>query len=410
MDKLMDNRWFMKVIALVLALLLYSAVPNNDEKKTSDINVPGEQNTETIQDVPVKSYYDTENLVISGVPNTVDVTVQGPMPNVQTAKALKNFEVYVDLADIKLGSHTVPLKIKNISNKLKVQIDPAYANITVQEKVTKEFEVEAEYNAGLLEDGFEAEKPVVEPSTVLITGAKDTIDRITYVKATLDIKDEFNQSVTREAKVRVLDRELNKLDVVVEPETVQVTIPVKSAKKTVPIKIVEKGSSPNGIMIDSIDLDTEEATIIGSEDILKEIENVRVEVDLSQIREDTTITLPVIISDGITKVTPQIVKARIKVTEMEEKTFSSLMINSEGLADSLTVEYRNPSSATADLTIYGPSEVVDNLNENDFRLFLDLSNLSSGNHNVEIKVDGPSEANWRLSNPIAQILIKQKEA
>ncbi|HYK71786.1 MAG TPA: CdaR family protein [Pseudoneobacillus sp.] len=409
MDKLMDNSWFIKVLALVLALLLYSAVPN-DGKTTTEVNVSSDQNTETIQDVPVKVYYDTENLVISGIPNTVEVTIQGPMPNVQTAKALRNFEVYVDLADINLGSHTVPLKIKNISDKLKVQIDPAYANITVQEKVTKKFEVEAEYNSGLLEDGFEAEKPVVEPSTVLITGAKDTIDRISYVKATLDIKDEFNQSLTREAKVRVLDRELNKLDVVIEPETVQVTIPVKSAKKTVPIKVVQKGSPPDGITIDSIDLDSEEALIIGEEDVLKGIENVRVEVDLSQISEDTTVTLPVIISDGITKVSPQIVKARIKVTKMEEKTFSSLLIDSEGLGDGLTVEYLNPSSATSDLTIYGPSDVVNNLNEKDFRLFVDLSNLDAGNHIVDIKIDGPTEVTWKLNNPTAEISIKQKEA
>ncbi|WP_442597565.1 CdaR family protein [Neobacillus sp. D3-1R] len=409
MDKLMDNRWFIKVIALVLALLLYSAVPN-DGKKTTDVNVSSDKNTETIQDIPVKSYYDTENLVISGVPDTVDVTIQGPMPNVQTAKALRNFEVYVDLSDIKIGSHTVPLKIKDISEKLEVQIDPAYANITVQEKVTKEFEVEAEYNSGLLEDGFEAERPVVEPSSVLITGAKDTIDRITYVKATLDIKDPFSHSLTREAKVRVLDRELNKLNVVVEPETVQVTIPIKSAKKTVPIKIVEKGSTPEGIKVDSIDLDSEEATIIGQEDLLKGIENVRVEVDLSQITDDTTVTLPVIISEGITKVSPQIVKAKIKVTKMAEKTFSSLTINNEGLGDGLTVEYLNPFSAKTDLTIYGPSEVVNNLNENDFRVFVDLSNLTVGNHDVDIKVNGPAEVNWRLSNPIAQVSITQKEA
>ncbi|HLO11809.1 MAG TPA: CdaR family protein [Pseudoneobacillus sp.] len=407
MDKLMDNRWFMKVIALLLALLLYSAVPDNN-KKTAEINVPGEQNTETIQDVPVKSYYDTENLVISGIPNTVDVTVQGPMPNVQAAKALKNFEVYVDLDDIKLGSHTVPIKIKDISDKLRVQIDPAYANITVQERVTKEFKVDAEYDNSLLEDGYVAEKPVVNPSTVKITGAKDTIDRITYVKATLDLKDTINGSITREAKVRVLDRELNKLDVAVEPETVQVTVPVLSTKKTVPIKIVQKGNLPEGLTLESVNTDVNEATIIGPEELLKQTESVRVEVELDKITGDTTLTLPVIISEGITKVTPQMVKAKVDVTKMEEKTFSSLMINSKGLSSSYDMEYRDPPDATVSLTVFGPSEWIDNLDSNDFYLSVDLSNLGAGNHEVPIKVEGPPQVNWRLNKTVAQIAISEK--
>jgi YbbR domain-containing protein len=407
-DKFMDNRWAMKGIALLLALLLYSAVPDGENKATTK-DVAGEQNTETIQDVPVKSYYDTENLVISGVPNTVDVTVQGPLPNVQTAKALKNFEVYVDLEEIKVGDHTVPIKIKDISNNLKVQIDPAYANITVQERVTKEFKVEAEYDTALLEEGYESEQPLVEPNTVRITGAKDTIERITYVKATLDLKDNINESITKEAKVRVLDQELNKLDVVVEPETVEVTIPVKSSKKTVPIKIVEKGNLPEGIELESIEIDEVEATIIGPEELLERTESVRVEVDLNKITGDTTLVLPVIISEGITKVTPQTVKATINVTKMEEKTLSSLLIRSEGLANSYSVEYRDPLDAMVDLTVYGPVDEINKFNEDDFTLIIDLSNLSTGNHEVEIQVEGPPQLNWKLNKPEAQITITEKE-
>jgi YbbR domain-containing protein len=409
MDKLMDNRWFMKAIALALALLLYSAVPD-DESKPNEKNVPGEQNTETIQDVPVKSYYDTENLVISGVPNTVDVTIQGPLPNVQAAKALKNFEVYVDLDGIKIGNHTVPLKIKDINNKLGVQIDPAYANITVQERVTKEFKVEAEYDTALLEEGYEAEQPVVEPSTVKITGAKDTIERITYVKATLDIKDQFNRSVTKEAKVRVLDQELNKLDVVVEPETVQVTIPVKSAKKSVPIKIVRKGSALPGIVIEDIRIiDLAEAVIIGPEELLDKTESVRVEVEMDKITEDTTLTLPVIISEGVTKVSPQTVEVKVDVTKMEERTFSGIPITSEGLSDNYDLEYRDPIDASVNLTVSGPSEELDNLSADDFHLFIDLTNLTAGLHVVEIKVEGPAQLTWKVNKSVARITITERE-
>lgn len=405
----MDNRWFMKAIALALAVLLYSAVPDND-KKPADNTVTGDENTETIQGVPVSAYYDTENLVVSGVPNTVDVIVQGPLANVQTAKALRNFEVYVDLAEIKVGSHTVPIKIKDISTNLKVQIDPAYANITVQERVTKSFKVEAEYDEALLEEGYVADRPVVEPSTVKITGAKDKIERITYVKATLELNEVINESITKEAKVRVLDSELNKLEVVVEPDTVQVTIPVKSGKKTVPIKIVEKGSLPNGVTLESIDLNVEEAAIIGPQELLDKTESVRVEVDLSKISGDTELMLPVIISEGITRVSPELVEAKIDVTKVEERTLSNLQIIGEGLSESYSLEFQNPVDGLTSLTIFGPSDEIKNIDVNDFALFIDLSNISTGTHEVEIQVDGPDTISWRLDRPVALVDISEKES
>ncbi len=115
--------------------------------------------------------------------------------------------------------------------------------------------------------------------------------------------------MTQEASVLVLDKEMNKLDVIVEPETVKVTIPVKSSSKKVPIDIVRKGTPPNGVSIDSITADIKEVTIIADPEVLSEVDRVRVEVDVSKITEDTEITLPVIISNGIVKVSPETVKA-----------------------------------------------------------------------------------------------------
>lgn len=159
MDKLMDNPWFIKILALLLAVLLYSSVPH----KGNDVNVPGEQATETIEDMPVKVYYDTENLVVSGIPNTVDVTLKGPITHVQSAKALRNFEVFVDLTDAKIGKQKVNLKVKDLSDKLKVTLKPASVNVTIQEKITKEFKVDAEINRSQIEEGYTAEQPIVEP-------------------------------------------------------------------------------------------------------------------------------------------------------------------------------------------------------------------------------------------------------
>ncbi|MBY0122839.1 YbbR-like domain-containing protein [Bacillus sp. S/N-304-OC-R1] len=418
-DKLIDTRWFMKIIALILALLLFTSV-YDPQKDVSNINVPSGEDYEILSDIPVKSYYDTDNLVVTGVPETVKVTLQGPKNVLQPAKAQRNFEVYVDLSNAEIGTKRVPLEIRNLSDKLKATIDPAYVNVNIQEKVTKEFKVDVEFDKTLLEAGYISEPPEAEPKTVKITGAKDVIDRISYVKATVNIRGSVKETVRREAQIQVLDRDMNKLNVTLDHEMVDVIIPVKSLSKTVPIRIVEKGSPPDGIKIDSISLDVNEAKIYGAQEVLDRTDSVRVEVDVSKINGNTEMSLPVIISDGISEVNPKTVRATISTSENrldtqqeedkdENKTFSNLPINLTGLSNQYEAEVVSPNNG-ASLTVSGKSSVIDQLKSSDFLVFLDLTNLGTGDYDVKINVTGPPNVNWNLANDVAKITITQKEA
>jgi len=404
MDKLMDNPWFIKILALLLAVLLYSSVPQTG-KKLTDVNVPGEQTTDTIVDVPVKVYYDTENLVVTGIPDTVDVTIKGPITHVQSAKALRNFEVFVDLTNAKIGRQKVDLKVKGLSDKLKATLKPASVNVTVEEKITQEFKVEAEFNTDQIAEGYSAGQPSVEPNKVKITGAKSAIDQISYVKATIGAKSDLKETISEKASIQVLDKELNKLNVLVEPDTVEVTIPVKSNTKTVPINILKKGKAPEGVTIESIDLDEKEATITGNEDVLKDTDSVRVEVDLSKITDNTTLTLPVIISNGVTKVSPQIVKATVVVNKQEEKTVIGVPVSIRGLSSDYKAEITEPTSQTINILVNGPSDSVAGLKADDFSAFIDLTGLNEGSHDIKIQVEGPKDVKWQTEQSTAKITI-----
>ena len=408
MDKLMDNPWFIKILAILLAILLYSVVPNSGGK-TNEINVPGENTTETIADIPVKAYYDTENLVISGIPDMVEVTLEGPMPHVQSAKALKNFEVFVDITNAEIGNQKVTFEVSGLSDKLKATIKPGSITVAVQEKVTTEFTVEAEFDNDLIKDGYSAGQPAVKPNKVKITGAKDVVDRITYVKAALEGRDLLDSTVTKEAHVQVLDKELNKLNVVVEPETVEVTIPIRSSTKTVPINIIEKGSPPEGLTIQSIELNVKEAVISGDEDTLKGTDNVRVEVDVSKITENTTLSLPVIISNGITKVNPELVEAKVLVTK-NEKTVSGVPITIKGLPEEFEAVINDPENSLVNLLVFGTGSTVTELGPDDFNIFVDLTGLTEGDHNVTIQVNGPPNVNWKPDKSSANITITKENA
>lgn len=431
-DKMVDTRWFMKIVALILALFLFDSVYDAD-KELKEINVPGQQDSAIIEDVPVKSYYDTENLVVTGTPDTVDLSLEGPKSHLESAKKQQNFEVYIDLTNAEIGSQRVEIKIRDISDKLDVNINPQYADVTVHEKVTQEFKVDAEFNNSLLGEGYTAEAASAEPKTVKITGAKEVIERISFVKATLDVKGPITETIADDATVRVLDREMNKLDVIVEPQVIRVTVPVKQLSKTVPVTIVRNGEPQDGVTINSIKLDVNEASITGREDILNETESVRVEVDVSKIEKDTVLTLPVIIPDGISAVDPKTVKASVDVSieesagkEEEEsteepaeetqgqdqeltKTFSSLAINLDGLSEEYEAVLKNPASGRTSITVTGNSSTVQDLKADDFNLYLSLADLGEGDHEVPINVDGPSGVDIKPAAGKATITITQKE-
>jgi YbbR domain-containing protein len=437
MNKLFNNvigkNWFTKVLSLAFALLLFSYAYDPNESST-DVNVPGDSETAVLEDIPVTAYYDTENVVVTGIPKTVTVTLRGPTVHIQQAKLKKDFEVYVNLANAELGSKTVPLLIKDLSDKVKATIDPETIKVTLKEKVTKEFTVEAEYSSNSIEKGYSAGTPKVEPKTVKVTGAKEDIEKIAYVKANVNLDGNTNETVSQQAKVSVLDSSLNKLNVQVEPETVEVNIPVKRTSKTVPINIVEQGTPPANITIDSITLDKKEATISGPEDILKEVESTRVEVDLSTIEKDEELTLPVIISNGVTAVDPELVQVTVKVTVGEEeeqdeeeqkdpdseeaaaeenietKTLSSVPISIQGLNSSLEATIDKPRSSSTSLRISGEQNRIKELSVSDFNLYLDLTGMDDGDHEVPIKVDGPEDIDWELAIDTASVSITNKEA
>jgi YbbR domain-containing protein len=410
MDKWMDNPWFIKVVALVLAVLLFGSVPKNDPDKPGDVNVPSDEKVETVEDVPVKRVYDTDTLVVSGVPETVTVTLQGPKNLVQQAKTLRNFEVFVDLTDAELGNQRVPITIKDVSDRLTVTIEPGYANVSIQEKVTKEFRVEAEFSSNIVEEGYIAEKPAVNPNKVQITGAKDVVDKITFVKATVNSSGKVSETITREASVLALDKDMNKLNVVVEPQVVEVTIPIKSSSKKVPIDIVQKGTPPSGVTIDSITLETKEAEIIADPAVLEGFDKVRVEVDVSKIDEDTDITLPVIIGEGIVKVSPETVKVAVEVTKASERSISNVPIEIDGVGEGYEVDFLDPANGQTNLTVSGPSDIVSALSSDDFKILIDVSELDEGNHEVDMKVTAPQNITWKLAKGKASISVAKKDA
>jgi YbbR domain-containing protein len=313
MDKFVESKWFVRVVAFLLAFLLYITLNFDDFELAQRVDDSGQDTSEILTNVPVQAYYDTENLYVSGLPEQVRVELSGPKSLIESAKRLRDFRLYVDMTDLELGTHRVAIKHKNFSDKLTVSIQPAVVEVSIEEKVTEPYSVKPEFNDSALAEGYQVDTVTVAPQEVKVTGSQSDIEKIAFVKAALTSGQQIDEETTATANVQVLDGDLNKLDVKVEPETVQMSISVKNPSKKVEIKAVPKGEPPTEMKIVSLEPDIDEVTVYGKEAVLEELEEIVLPVDISSVTKDTTMTVPVELGNGINFTSPQVVKVKVTV-------------------------------------------------------------------------------------------------
>lgn len=313
MDKLFDSTWALRITALIIALALFFYVKS--ELDSTRVNSASDE-VAVLTNIPLEVYYDDENLIVTGLPETVNITISGPDKIVLKTELAMDFSVFVELNDLLIGEHRVEVQHENISEKLEVKLDPQWVNITIEERVTQEFRVDPEMNSRLLADGYEVVSKIANPTTVKITGAESVLKSISYVKATVTGESGIKTSFEQEANVKVLNADLNRLDVLVEPAVVKVNVEVREYSKELPIRFVQKGIAVEGIEI--IDLRPLDATVkvFGKKSVVDELSEIVLEFDVAQVNDSGEFEGQLILPDGL-RAEPKTVKIQADVQKEE---------------------------------------------------------------------------------------------
>jgi len=425
MDKLMNRSWVMKIIALLLAFMLYLSVNLDDGTSSSNkiLNRSSSANTgvETLTDVPVQVSYNEKNRIVRGVPDTVIMTLEGPKNILAQTKLQKDYQAYIDLDNLSLGQHRVKVQYRNISDNLNVVVKPDIVNVTIEERDSKQFSVEASYDKNKVKNGYEAGEATVSPRAVTVTGASSQLDQVAYVKAIIDL-DNASKTVTKQATVVALDKNLNKLNVTVQPETVNVTIPVKNISKKVPIGVIQEGTPGDGVNITKLEPKTDAVKIIGPSNSLEKIDKIdNIPVDVTGITKSKDIKVNVPVPDGIDSVSPKQITVHVEVDKQgdekdaeetdesaaEIKSFKNLPVSLIGQSSKYTYELLSPTSVDAD--VKGPKSDLDKLTKSGISLSANVGNLSAGEHTVPIIINSPDSVTSTLSTKQAKVRVTVKK-
>lgn len=277
---------------------------------------------ETVNDVPIQTIYDSDKYFIQGYQPTVDVklsSVNRVQLNAEKNSETRNFRVVADLTDLDVGTHDVLLEIQDMSNSVTGKIDSRIFTVTIEKKVTQKFPVELNYSEENLQDGFQLDKIVSEPSEVTVTTGDQTLKDIAKIVADVDALKGATANQTVEAPVYAVDKNGEILQTEIDPQSVEVSVQVSVPEKLVSLYASQQGTKATGISHFDFLLDRTQATISGPQQILDTIESIGVPVDVSDVQKATKKVVTIPTEEGVVA-TPNQVTVEISPVFIEESS------------------------------------------------------------------------------------------
>lgn len=387
MDSWFQSKWFIRVLSLAFAVTLFIFVNVESNTSGSDSSIPARNNqVHTLDDVPVDIHIDSDNYVVSGVPEFATVTLEGAPSVIMPALFNRNFSVYVDLEGLGEGEHTVELE-HTLSEDIKVYIEPKTIVVTIEERATEEFPITVEFlNEDALPEGYEVGSYELDQTTVTITTSRTTMEQIGVVKIYVDLAGVDGPIQNREVPINVYDTQGNELNVRLDRETVEISVEFINPSKVVPLNIETTGELPEGFSLMSISANLDEVEIFAVSDILQGIDSISTEpIDLSQITESGTIEVGFDLPAGVNTGDLETIEVTIQVEET--RIIEAMAIEEEKLEEGFEVTFLEPTDAEMDITVTGDEELLRDLSRDDFRIIVNLDGLDEGEHQVPVTID-----------------------
>lgn len=317
MKKIINSNYFYAFISLCGALWLFFMVSTPGVGSTRDSNQANQStvNTKATMTVPLQVQADTDTYYITGYPQSVKITIEGPSALVTATKNTQNFSVYLNLKKYLPGKHKVKIQQNGLNSELTYSIKPKNVEVNIQKRVSKSFPVNVEYSKNAVASGYKAGKATVSPETVRVTGAAADIKKVDKLVVKPILPKGIKSSFDQEVLVQALDKKGKTLNVTLEPQTVHVKIPITLPSKKVSINFTQQGNSPNGTSF-SFASDTSSITIFGDQDQLDKInDTLDIPVNISGVTSNThhTINIANVLKGRIDSSDPDVIMVNITV-------------------------------------------------------------------------------------------------
>ncbi|MEG0314434.1 MAG: CdaR family protein [Erysipelotrichaceae bacterium] len=407
-DRLLFNRKYGKVVALVLAIILYGAV--NMDGSTSSV-FGTNKSAIKIENVPVSVTVNDAVYEVTGIPETVTVRLVGDLSDIQQVKMQQQFEVVANLEGLTEGTHDVKLAAINLNDRVDAVIEPSNITVKIAKKTSQTFKVGYDFvNTDKIDKIYSLGIPEFEQSEVTVRASQETINKISFVKALIDVSNKSADFET-DAKLVAFDQNGDKVEATISPATVKAKVSVTAPKKDVKLTLEPIGRLPNNMAIESYRMDHQALTIYGQKDILNKLTSFAIQVPMENITGDKTITMPINLPSGVNASSISKVNIELKLTEAKTKELKGIPISFKNNKTGFKMYPTNDADTTATVILTGAQSVIDTVVADDLEVYIDCSKISeTGTQDVVLVVSGKNKlVTYSLASPKISLKVEKGE-
>jgi len=366
------------------------------------------QSAEVLKEQKINVKYNEEQYVVEGLPETVDVTLIGSKADLYIAKQSANNGVTVDLTGLTPGTHKVNIEYEQGLQGIEYSVNPSVATVIIYKKVSDTRELTYDLvNTEKLDNTLIVNSVKLNVDEVTIRGAEYKIEQVTTVKALIDLeqlsKKEAGTQVINDIDLKAYDVKGNIVDVEFVPSKVNAEIDLASPSKVVPLNFISKGTLATGKAIGNYTFSQNEVTIYGDSETLEGIKGIDVEVDVSDIKEDSTFKVEIKKPTGVKSISTNYVTVSLNITDSSSEPVKfDIALTGMNVGEGLIAQPLDNDNGFITVEVQGASSVLSSIDKSDIMVYVDLEGLTEGTYTKEIIVKG--------SNPLAIYKVKRTEA
>jgi YbbR domain-containing protein len=309
-------------------------------------------------------------------------------------------------------SHKVKLTYTKSVSSLSYKLNPSYVTVTIKDKISSLETVSYELlNLNKLNSKLSVESVELSKSEVVVKGSKDILNEIASVKALVDLNNnDFKDAGTYEIENVPLVAYDSKGKIIEEveivPNSLNATVKLDTYSVTVPLSVQTTGKLVTGKAISKIQVNNSDMyaiEIYGDKDSISQIKSVPVTVNVAGqgANDSKSYTVSLSKPQGVKYMSADTAVINLSFGEEKQKTIeiSAENVTPKNLGNGLAVNATNKENIS--VQVKGVQSVIDTVKPEDISAYIDLSKYTTGDHDVEVKIENnDSRLSFVVNNTI----------
>ncbi|MCR5691365.1 MAG: hypothetical protein K6G62_04015 [Eubacterium sp.] len=397
----------LKIISLIVAFVFWVVI----------VNVIDPMTEKEFQGIPVSVL--NENVITNANQvyeitsgDTVDLVVRGKRSFVEGLSS-KDFEATADLSELsKVNAVTINVELKKITDSdYEIDTNNAVMKLNLEERVSGKFKVEIE-SQGTLSENYEIGEMVAKPNILEVSCGKSKFNKIDHVAVIVNLDGE-SEDFEQDYSPVIYDKNgdiIDSTDVTYSRDSVSVSTQVLLTKE-LDVKVNALGKPASGYHLLETDFQPETIKVSGSSNDLKKYSSITIPISIEGAKGavEKEVSVEDYLPSGLSVVGDNnTVTIRCDIEKSGKRSFvlTAADIAVKNLPANHNIQFSD-ENMKCQVILSGKNSTLKKLQITDLNANIDLTNLGTGQHTVEVLFDLPSGVKLKKAVTVDIVLISQ---